>query len=147
MHLFSEFSFWWILPILVLSFLTTFVFYRNIDWLNSSPFWVRKTLFSLRFVSVFFVLILLLGIILETITYRDEKPIILTLLDSSSSMKNYKDSSEVSYSISNLNQKLNKKFSSNYELINYTIGETVKKNSSIEFKEKQSNLGFKIEGA
>ncbi len=145
MHLFSEFSFWWILPILVLSFLTTFVFYRNIDWLNSSPFWVHKTLFLLRFVSVFFVLILLLGIILETITYRDEKPIILTLLDSSSSMKNYKDSSEVAYSISNLNQKLNKKFSSNYELINYTIGETVKKNSSIEFKEKQSNLQLGFE--
>lgn len=145
MHLFSEYSFWWILPIVGFSFLSTFFFYRKNEWLDSSPIWIRKSLFSLRFTSIFFILILLLGIILESISYRQEKPIILTLLDSSNSMKNYKDSSEVTSSIVKLKQQLHKRFSDSYDLLDYTVGEKVKKSSTVQFNEEQSNLHLGFE--
>ncbi len=145
MHLFSEYSFWWLIPILLISFFTTIFFYRNVEWLSGAPNWVKKTLVSLRFTSLFLILLLLLGILLETISYQEEKPILLTLFDSSASMKNYKDSTSISKDIENLTASINSKFSDKYALNTLTIGEKFGKPKGKLFTENQSNLQLGFE--
>ena len=145
MHLFSEYSFWWLIPILLISFFITIFFYRNVEWLSGAPNWVKKTLVSLRFTSLFLILLLLLGILLETISYQEEKPILLTLIDSSASMKNYKDSTSISKDIENLTASINSKFSDKYALNTLTIGEKFGKRKGKLFTENQSNLQLGFE--
>ena len=145
MHLFSEYSFWWLIPILLISFFITIFFYRNVEWLSGEPNWVKKTLVSLRFTSLFLILLLLLGILLETISYQEEKPILLTLIDSSASMKNYKDSTSISKDIENLTESINSKFSDKYALNTLTIGEKFGKRKGKLFTENQSNLQLGFE--
>ena len=145
MQFYSEYSFWWLIPILLFSYGITYFFYKNSDWLVGSSKWIKKTLFTLRFTSITFILILLLGIILEAISYKEEKPIILTLVDNSSSMKNYKDSSTVNNTVTNFQKSLSNQFSNKFELFNYTIGEQFHKNNVLSFNEKQSNLQLGFE--
>lgn len=145
MHLFSEYSFWWLIPIMLISFFTTIFFYRNVEWLSGAPNWVKKTLVSLRFTSLFLILLLLLGILLETISYQEEKPILLTLIDSSASMKNYKDSTSISKDIENLTANINSKFSDKYALNTLTIGEKFGKRKGKLFTENISNLQLGFE--
>lgn len=145
MHLFSEYSFWWLIPILLISFFITIFFYRNVEWLSGAPNWVKKTLVSLRFTSLFLILLLLLGILLETISYQEEKPILLTFIDSSASMKNYKDSTSISKDIENLTESINSKFSDKYALNTLTIGEKFGKRKGKLFTENQSNLQLGFE--
>ena len=145
MHLFSEYSLWWILPILLLSLFTAIFFYRKIEWLSSAPTWVKKTVISLRFSSLFLILVLLLGILLETISYQTERPILLTLIDSSTSMKNYKDSATITKGIENLTSAIASKFSDKYAISTHTIGEKFGKQKGALFKENQSNLQLGFE--
>ncbi len=145
MHLFSEYSFWWLIPILLISFSLTIFFYRNVEWLSEAPNWVKKTLVILRFTSLFLVLLFLLGILLETINYEEEKPIILTLIDTSSSMKNYKDSSTINKDIESLIANINTKFSDKYALNTLTIGDKFSAHKGQLFKATQSNLQLGFE--
>jgi G:T/U-mismatch repair DNA glycosylase len=91
------------------------------------------------------ILLLLLGILLETISYQEEKPILLTLIDSSASMKNYKDSTSISKDIENLTASINSKFSDKYALNTLTIGEKFGKRKGKLFTENQSNLQLGFE--
>jgi len=145
MHFFSEYSFWWLIPLLSISFSITFLFYRNLEWLKQAPNWVKKVLIGLRFSSLFLVLLLLLGILLESISYQEEKPILLSLIDTSSSMRNYKDSATVRKDIEKLSATLNKKFSDKYTINSLTIGEKFGKLKGELFKENQSNLNLGFE--
>lgn len=67
----------------------------NKDWLLEISSWKRYLMLSLRALSLFLIGVLLLGILLETLDLRKEKPIIVTLIDDSASMLNYSDSAEV----------------------------------------------------
>lgn len=145
MQIYSEYSFWWIIPILIFSYLTTYFFYRRTDWLANSSSWVKRILFSLRFFTLTFIFSLLLGIILESTSFITEKPVLITLVDNSASMKNYNDSNSISNSINQFNNLLNSNFSGKYEIENYTIGEEFSKNKKIALKENQSNLQLGFE--
>ena len=145
MHLFSEYSFWWLIPFVLISFLITIFFYRKVEWLTAAPKWVKKALISLRFTSLFLILLLLLGILLETIAYEEEKPILLTLIDTSSSIKNYKDSASIKRDVENLTAKISTKFSDKYAINTLTVGEKFGKQKGELFTENQSNLQLGFE--
>ncbi len=145
MQFYSEYSFWWILPILFISYLTTFIFFKNANWITNVSPWIRKILFSLRFTTISLILSLLLGIFFEDISYKTEKPILITVVDNSSSMKNYKDSSTVLTAINRLDSSLNSTFSDKYSIKTFTLGSQFKQNKSFLFNENQSNLQFGFE--
>jgi hypothetical protein len=140
MHLFSDYHLGWFIPILLVSGGLAYFFYKNQDWLQGSQSWLKKCLVVLRFTSLFFILSLLLGIILEAIDYKEEKPILITLVDTSSSMKNYGDSLQIQPKTNQLQEALRQKFGGKFELINYTVGEKFEKSNSPTFNASVSDL-------
>jgi predicted membrane protein len=91
----SEFTLTWIIPILIFSALLAFWFYKNQTWLSSVSKRIKWLLIVLRSFGIFGILVLLLGIIFNSITQREEKPILIAVFDTSTSLLNYKDSAKV----------------------------------------------------
>jgi len=143
MHLLADFSLWWLVPIAILAAGISFYQYQNNAWFAEVKPKFQWGLRLLRFASLFLIGFLLLGIILQALNYREEKPIFITLIDNSASMLNYKDSSTVKNASEIFLEQLNKKFSERFELITLTVGSEVG-NKNFNFKENSSalELGF-----
>lgn len=143
MHLISDISLWWLLPIAVLSLAITFFHYQKKGWFSELAPKYQWALRVLRFSSMFLIGFLLLGIIVQSLVYRQEKPVFITLVDNSSSMKNYKDSNDVARLTKEFTAKLKEKFADRFELVEMTIGSEVG-GKSPDFKENSSalELGF-----
>jgi hypothetical protein len=140
MHIYSEYSSWWLLPILIAAFTGSYFFYKNQTWLSDVSNWVKRTLIGLRAISLFFIAALLIGIILEIIGARIEKPIIITLIDTSSSMKNYKDSTHILSDITKLNTSIHQQFDKSYNVETFSIGDKFKTVDKPIFNEQVSDL-------
>ena len=143
MKLITDHSFFWLIPIFFLSLGLTFLIYQNKGWVKELKTNQRLTLRVLRFSSLFLILFLLLGIILQATNYREEKPVFISLVDNSSSMLNYKDSSIIKGQIENFKKELSEKFKDRFELIELNVG-TIVSNDSLKFNENTSalELGF-----
>ncbi|MFM6935439.1 MAG: hypothetical protein ACKOXP_08350 [Flavobacteriales bacterium] len=143
MHLLTDYSFWWLLPIGIISFVLTYFYYQKVSWLNDLARWKRNLIQSLRFSSLFLIGVLLLGIVFEATHFRDEKPIFLTLVDNSASMKNFKDSSSIASTLEKYRAELKERYGNQFELVEWTIG-SEQGNKKVTFDEKSSNheLGF-----
>ena len=139
MHLISDFSLWFLIPIGLLSVILTFYFYKKEGWFGDLKPFQQNLLRVLRFSSLFLIGILLLGLILQTINYRDEKPIFINLIDNSNSMMNHKDSNLVKSQIASYREKLIEKYGEKFELIDMYVGSNVS-NQKLDFSEKTSNL-------
>jgi hypothetical protein len=109
MHLLSSYSLWWILPIVALSAVLSHLFYRNETWIKSKSKYLKYTLLALRTSSLSLIGILLLGLLLEQTHFETEKPVILTLVDRSSSMNNYKESAALEKQIAAYQNAINEK--------------------------------------
>jgi hypothetical protein len=145
MNYFSDHSIWWLLPISILAAGFSFYYYFRTE---QKSVWQKnqlRVLFSLRTLSLFLIGLLLLGLVWETITYRPEKPLIITMVDSSSSMMNYKDSGNVKKQIGNFRQELPKVLGDGYEYLELAVGTNVRDLNKLSLKDKSSDLaaGFK----
>lgn len=139
MHLISDYSLWLILPIAFLSAIITIAYYKKEDWFGSLKAGQQYLLRALRFGSIFLAGVLLLGLILQAIRYREEKPVFITLIDNSNSMLNYLDSGMVKSQVEGFRQKLNEIYANRFELIEMHVGSSIS-NENLNFKEKTSNL-------
>ena len=139
MHLISDFSLWFLIPIGLFSVTLTFYFYKKEGWFGDLKPFQQNLLRVLRFSSLFLIGILLLGLILQTINYRDEKPVFINLIDNSNSMMNHKDSNLVKSQITSYREKLKEKYGEKFELVDLYIGSNVS-NQKLNFTEKTSNL-------
>ena len=111
--------------------------------MNDLARWKRNLIQFLRFSSLFLIGVLLLGIVFEATHFRDEKPIFLTLVDNSASMKNFKDSSSIASTLEKYRAELKERYGNQFELVEWTIG-SEQGNKKVTFDEKSSNheLGF-----
>jgi hypothetical protein len=139
MHLLSDFSLWWLVLIGLLSFAATYFYYQKVGWFNDLSGWKKNLLRTLRFSSLFFIGLLLLGLVFEAAHFRDEKPIFITLIDNSSSMMNFKDSSSLQNNLKNYRNELKERYEDQFELIEWSIASEQGKNN-IQFNEKSTNL-------
>ncbi len=137
---FSDISLWWLLPIAILSVgLSWFYYYRPrlaTDWTKKQ----LRQLFALRSVALFVIGLLLLGLLWESIRYRDEKPLFITMVDNSSSMQNYSDSAKVKQRILDFQQQLEERFGDEFELMALEVGGKTGNLKVIDFSGKQTNL-------
>ena len=141
----ADISIWWLLPWFVLAVLAGIWFYRNVSWVEqlSSPWkWVLR---SLRSLSIFFIGLLLLGLILESVRYREEKPVLITMIDNSSSMRNYKDSTLLVKQINSWREVLKNRFSEDFELVEMSVGSEVAYGNKFDFKDVKTNLSAGFE--
>jgi len=139
MHLISEHSLMWLLPIAFLAGVLSWFLYQRKGWLSEisiSKLWVLR---SLRFTTLFLFGILLLGIILQTFSSRKEKPVFVTLIDNSSSMLNYSDQSNIANWTNAFRTQLKEKYGDKFELVQLTVGSSVDAKNP-DFKESSSAL-------
>jgi hypothetical protein len=137
---FSDISLWWLLPIGLLSAALAYVYYykprTGQDWTKKQ----LRILFSLRAVGLFLLTLLLIGLLWESIRYRDEKPLFITMVDNSASMTNYSDSAKVKSRIEGFRQQLEERFGDRFELMTLEVGEKTSALKQIDFSGKQTNL-------
>lgn len=139
MKIISEFSLWVILPLAIFALAISIFFYRKTDWLKSASFWKKFLLIGLRSISIFLVLILLLGLTFQFSNTKEEKPIFLVLIDNSLSMKNYKDSTELSQQVNGFLNSLRVKHGDSFDYDIVTCGSSVG-SETFDFSDKKSNL-------
>ena len=141
----SDISIFWLIPWAVISVFLAIWFYSNSNWMKElSKKW--QILFkSLRTGILFIIGILLIGLIFEVVDFRIEKPIIITLVDKSSSLKNYKDSSQVAPMIDALQKSLSEDLGDSYEMIEMTVGSAVQYGKKDLFTDALSNLSAGFE--
>lgn len=146
MHLLSSYSLWWILPIILVSAGLSYLFYRQETWVNSKSKSLKYTLLSLRTSSFALISILLLGLLLEQTHFETEKPVILTLVDRSSSMNNYKGSAALEKQIEVYQTKLNEKLGGRFELQTWNFGKNLQVPNK-GFTDEQTNMELPFEQA
>lgn len=140
MNLELEYSAQWLLGILLLSFLLSWFSYRNKNGFNElSRLW-RATLYTFRFVSIFLITTLLLGVFVKTYVERIEQPLFFVVTDHSASMLNYKDSTTVAAAINKTRSKITEKYGSEFDLKTLSIGATIDNKEEILFNAPSSNL-------
>lgn len=140
MRFISDISLWWLIPVGILAFTLTYFFYRREAWLNEVKPWVKRTLFTLRFLSLLCIGVLLLGILFESVSYRKEKPVFITLVDNSSSLKNYKDSAKVATQIASFHKELKEKYGKQFDLVSYAVGSEFRALDTFNLKDNKSKL-------
>ena len=143
MHLISDFSIWWLIPIVLVAAGITYFHYQNKGWFAEVKPRFQWGLRVLRFSSLALIGILLLGLIVQSLNFREEKPIFIALVDNSSSILNYKDSASVRKNTTDFLAKLKAKYAERFELVTMTVGTEVNDENPT-FKENSSalELGF-----
>lgn len=141
----SDISIFWLIPWLAISVGLALWFYSNSNWLKElKKHW--QILFKTLRASILFILgVLLIGLIFEAVNYRIEKPIIITLVDKSSSMKNYKDSNDVAKYVNNLQSELTTELGESFDIVEMSVGSDVQYQKTNIFKDALSNLSSGFE--
>lgn len=140
MKIASDISLWWILPWALMSIFFAIWYYRNVPWLKEQTKTIQFVMRILRSAVLFIVGLLLIGLILESSSYREEKPVLITLIDNSSSMLNYKDSSSVDRLIDNYKDDLVEKYGDQFEIVSMKTGATVDYADTVKFNDSKTNL-------
>lgn len=145
MKIFSDISLWWLIPIVTIAVVASAFYYRNQKQLVDASKGQKNILVGLRAVIIALLLLFLLGIIVENKEYKTEKPVFITLIDNSSSMLNYKDSSAVKKKLNALTNGIKEKYKDRFDFKEYIVGSDVS-GKRINFSEGESNLdaGFEF---
>lgn len=125
MRFVSDISIFWLIPWAILSVLIAFWFYSNSNWFKELQRKWQVLLRALRSATLFILGLLLIDLMFETVDYRVEKPIIITMVDNSTSLLNYKDSSSVSSQLNDLQAAIQKDLSEEFDIVEMTVGSTV----------------------
>ncbi len=125
MTVFAEISLIWLIPWGVVCIGLAIWYYRKQKQVAGFANWLKWSLTGLRATALFLLGLLLYGILIESTVSKLEKPVMLVLVDNSSSMLNYKDSNSVDKSISDFQQKLQEKYSDRFDVITYRVDEEV----------------------
>src|SRR3954470_20726075 len=122
-NFFSDISLWWLLPVGLFSTAVSIFYYHkaaaNRDWTTKQ----QRILLALRAAGLFLLCLLLIGLLWESVNYRKEKPLFITLVDNSSSMNNYSDSSKVKGRIEAFERQLKEQFGDRFDLLSLSVGE------------------------
>jgi hypothetical protein len=136
----SDISIFWLIPWAAISIFLAIWFYSKSNWIKELGKKWQLLLKSLRAAVLFLLGVLIIGLIFESVTFRVEKPIIITLVDNSSSMLNYKDSSQVAKQLLGLKTALQNDLGEQYEMVEMSVGSAVEYGSQKKFESPLSNL-------
>lgn len=143
MNWISDISLWWIFPWSILAIFLSIVLYKRKGWVKELSKFQRTLLITLRSISLILLGLMLLGILFEYKSYRDEKPVLVTLIDNSSSVVQYKDSSEVKSRIPELKAKLKAELGSRFEYFDVNLSGNAAE--ELKFNGEETNLSEVLE--
>jgi len=135
-----EYSYWWLILILIIAFLFSYFLYKNDDSFSDAKKYVVILLKTLRFSLVFILLFFLLKPLLKSTNKTIEKPIIAFLQDNSESIVLNKDSNFIKTKYLEQINKLSDELSENYEFVSYNFGKDISKTDSISFTDTETNI-------
>lgn len=139
MHFLSDSSFWLLIPFFIIAFAAAYWLYLPKAWVAEISKQKRWTLLALRTATLFLTLVLLLGIIFQWQHFREERPVIVTLVDNSASMKNYIDSAEIPTLYKQYSDAIQSRFAEKFDLLTYTVGSAAG-NEKVNFKAASTHL-------
>lgn len=125
MKVFSDISLWLLVPWLIVCIAAAVFYYRRQKNLDGTPGFLRPSLIALRSLVLFLLGAILFGILFETNESKVEKPVFIVLVDNSSSMENYKDSSQVASGIEDFKKKLSEKYADRFDVVEYIVDDEV----------------------
>jgi len=138
-NLSADFSLWFIPLCLALAVgISWFLYFKNP--LNIENKWIKWSLNGLRFLSVFMLLFLLLGILIKSTNKQVKKPIVVIATDNSESIITNKFGAEYKANLQNKINQLVSNLKDNYEVKTIAFGNEIQPDSALTFKQKQSNL-------
>ncbi len=135
-----DISLFWLIPWAIISFALAFYLYSKSEWYNELHFAWKWILRLSRSLSLFIIGILLLGLIFQAFNYKKEKPVFVTLIDNSASMRNYADSNRVLSQIEEVRKKLKTQFGDRFELVEMSVGNQAQFSGKIDFSANNSAL-------
>lgn len=130
---------WLVLPVLV-AFGYAFYLYRKDRLLEDVAKNLVRLMAALRFLSVFFIVLLLLGFVVENVKERSELPLVFIAQDNSESVVMTKDSNF--YKQQYKDQLLGEveKLKQEYDVVEYSFGEKISDQLTFDFKEKSTDI-------
>ena len=140
-----DYSYWWLVVIVLVAALYSFILYRKDRNLSEVKTYVLILLRTLRFFTVLMLLLLLLNPLIKTIKKSTEKPIIAILQDNSASILLNKDSLFYKTEYLKKINKLESDLSSEFETVLYTFGSNIQKADSVKFDDNKTNIARALE--
>jgi predicted house-cleaning noncanonical NTP pyrophosphatase (MazG superfamily) len=138
-NLSTEYSIWFLPLCLALAAgISWFLYFKNP--LNIENKWIKRSLNTLRFLSVFVLLFLLLGIIFKNVNKQIKKPIVIIAADNSQSIITNKYGSEYKANLQNKLNELATKLNDDYDVKKLNFGSIIQNDSALNFKQKQTNF-------
>lgn len=139
MEIVSQYSWWYLLPGVLLAAGIAFIVYQKINF--EAPLPVRRLLMALRFILIGLLIFLLLEPLIKSFKNTTEKPILLLAHDNSHSITLAGDTNYLYNTYLPEWEKLKEKLSDKYQVETATYGESFKLNNSLHFNEKQTDIG------
>jgi len=126
---------WWMIGFSVVAgFLYAWFLYRKRNQFEIKN-WLYYLLFSLRFVSVFTISLLLLNLLIKWENVDVQKPILVLAIDNSESML-LNNKEKINNSISILKNELNEK----YDLKTYLFGQKITNSTEPNYTDKETDI-------
>ena len=116
MKLTSEISIWYLIPVWVLSTLLVVYYYRKQAWVETLKKKTKIALIVTRSVVVSLLVLLLFGVLFELLESKQDKPILIEVIDDSSSMLTTGKSKGIPNAITKLQEEIRSKFK-DYEIV------------------------------
>lgn len=143
MNWISDISLWWIFPWSIVAIGLSFLLYTRKGWVMELSKIQRITLISLRATSLILLFFLLLGILFEYKSYREEKPVVITVIDNSSSVVNYKDSLLVKKEMTDFQSNLERNLGEKFDY--FTVSLQSDSSEQLKFNGEQTNISEVLE--
>lgn len=144
-NIFSDIPIWAIAAWGVITFVFSYFYYLRKGWLKEVPKLRHLTMFFLRGLGLFILGVLLANIIVQSTKTDTNQPLLITLVDDSSSMLNYKDSAEVMSQTKALLNQFNTSFSEEFKVLTYNLDGKALKADSLYFKNDETNLSAALD--
>lgn len=140
MDLISESPFYYILLCLTAGFLYAYFLYRKEKKKETFSKSYLLTLFTLRFLSVLLISLLLMNFLLKRNLNQTEKPLILLALDNSASIVSGKDSTDIKTTFVQKLKELNSTLSEKYNVQALLFGNKIGLSDQPDFNDKETDI-------
>ncbi|MCG8575051.1 MAG: hypothetical protein MI810_09230 [Flavobacteriales bacterium] len=130
----------WLILTTIIAFGYAFFLYRKDELLQEVSAGIKWTLAAFRFLYVWGILFLLLGLILENFVDRKEKPLIFVVQDNSESVLLTKDSTFYKGQYLKDLEGLSSQLSEEYEVINYSFDENLNEGLGGDYSGKLTDI-------
>ncbi len=132
----------WILLAIVLAFAFAFFLYSKDQLLAEVRLWIRWALATFRFITIFTICFLLIGLIIENFTERKERPLLFVANDNSASVLLNKDSSFYKTKYLEDLSAFTEGLEANFEVVKYDFSTEIVPGFSGSFDGKSTDLSL-----